>query len=44
MTSSVATTAISAAATQIAGAVKEAMEKSKDMQRPESYYPKSGDF
>jgi conjugative transposon TraJ protein len=44
MTSTVATTAISAAATQIAGAVKEAMEKSKDMQRPESYYPKSGDF
>jgi conjugative transposon TraJ protein len=43
-TSTVATMAVTAAATTIAAAVEQAMEKSKNMQRPESYYPKPGDL
>jgi hypothetical protein len=43
-TSTVATMAVTTAAKEIAAAVKDAMEESKDMQRPDSYYPKPGDI
>jgi conjugative transposon TraJ protein len=43
-TSTVATMAVTTAAKEIASAVKDAMEETKAMQRPDSYYPKPGDI
>ena len=43
-TTTVTTTAVSAAAKEIAAAVGEAMEKSKEMQRVETYFQKPGDI